>query len=431
MADYLPGLSDLRLPSFHRIGQRFPTPTIADPAAVVAAELAKPEIVARLRPGQRAAIAVGSRGIAHLADLVRALVAGLRAHGVEPFIVPAMGSHGGATAEGQRAVLTGYGVSEATIGAPIRASMEADIIGALIADGDGYRPCAGDAPNAIPVYLDRHAWHDADLVIPVARVKPHTGFRGPVESGIAKMLCIGLGKHVGCARLHREGYGRFAALIPAAAALTLATGKVPFALAVIENAAEDIAVIEAVAAAAIATREPELLVLARTLMPRLLLPEIDVLVIDEIGKDLSGTGMDPNITGRGELGQPSGFTGPRIGRIVVLGLSTATKGNATGIGLADLITRRCADAIDRDATATNVLTSGSLAGGKIPLSIPGDDAVAILAAASCLPGVAAHDARIVRIRSTLQLSEIAVSANLLPTVTAIAGLSDLGPFSGW
>ena len=430
MADYLPGLSDLRLPPFHRVAQRFPAPTVADLAAAVLAELERPEINALLRPGQRAVIAVGSRGIAHLADLVRALVAGLRARGVGPVIVPAMGSHGGATADGQRAVLAGYGVTEASVGAPILASMDAEVIGQLRADGDGYRACAADAPGAIPVHLDRHALQ-ADLVIPVARVKPHTGFRGPVESGIAKMLCIGLGKHVGCAHLHREGYGRFAALIPAAAALSLATGKIPFALAVVENAAEETALVEAVSAAAIPTREPELLALARTLMPRLLLPEIDVLVIDEIGKDLSGTGMDPNVTGRGELGRPVDFSGPRIGRIVVLGLSAATKGNATGIGMADLITRRCADAINRDTTYTNVLTSGSLAGGKLPVSIPGDDAAAILAAANCVPGIDARDARIVRIRNTLHLGEIAVSANLLPTVAATAGLSDRGPFSGW
>jgi len=430
MADYLPGLSDLRLPRFHRVAQRFPAPTVGDPAAMVRAELAKPEISARLRPGQRAAIAVGSRGIAHLADLVRALAAGLQARGVKVCIVPAMGSHGGATAEGQRAVLAGYGVTESAVGAPIHTSMDAETIGALVAEGDGYRAAALDAADAIPVYLDRHCLRDTDLVIPIARVKPHTGFRGPVESGIAKMLCIGLGKHVGCARLHREGYGRFAALIPAAAAVTLATGKVPFALAVVENAAEDTALIEAVPVADIPTREPGLLVLARTLMPRLLLPAIDVLVIDEIGKEISGTGMDPNVTGRGELGRPADFSGPRIGRIVVLGLSAATRGNATGIGLADLITRRCADAVDRDATYTNVLTSGSLAGGRIPVSIPGDDA-AILAAASCVPGVAAGDARIVRIRNTLHLGEIAVSANLLPTVAETPGMAERGPFSGW
>jgi len=427
MADYLPGLADLRLPAFHRVAQRFPSPTVADPAAAVASELARPAIAALLRPGQRAAIAVGSRGIAHLAELVAALVAGLRARGVEPFIVPAMGSHGGATAEGQRAVLAGYGVTETGIGAPIRADMATDLIGALTVDGDGYCPCAADATGAIPVYLDRAALREADLVIPVARIKPHTGFRGPVESGIAKMLCIGLGKHIGCARLHREGYGRFATLIPAAAALTLATGKIAFALAVVENAAEDTAWVEAVPAAEIARREPELLTHARTLMPRLLLDEIDVLVIDEIGKDISGTGMDPNVTGRGELGRPVDFVGPRIGRIVVLGLSAATKGNATGIGMADLITRRCADAVDRDATFTNVLTSGSLAGGKLPVSIPGDEA-AILAAACCVPGVNVRDARIVWIRNTLRLGEIAVSANLLPTVTASNGLVDLGPF---
>jgi hypothetical protein len=316
------------------------------------------------------------------------------------------------------------------VGAPIRSAMDADAIGALRWDGAGYVRAEPTAEGAIPIHLDRLAHREADLVIPIVRVKPHTGFRGPVESGIAKMLCIGLGKHIGCSLLHREGYARFAALIPAAAAVSLATGRIPFALAVIENADEATAHVEAVAGEDIPGREPELLIRARALMPRLLLPRIDVLVIDEIGKDISGTGMDPNVTGRGELGVPAGFDGPGIARIVVLGLSAATKGNATGIGLADVITRRCAEAIDREVTYTNVLTSGSLAGGRIPVSIPGDEA-AILAAASCVPGVPARDARIVRIRSTLQLGEIAVSASLLPTVAATPALSDLGRFTGW
>ena len=260
-------------------------------------------------------------------------------------------------------------------------------------------------------------------------MKPHTGFRGPVESGICKMLAIGLAKHEGCARLHREGYDRFARLIPAAAGPLLASGRVPFAVAVVENAAERLALVEAVPAAQVLAREPALLDLARGLLPRLLLPRIDVLVVEEMGKDISGVGMDTNVTGRSEHGHLAGFTGPDIQRIVVLALTAATKGNATGIGLADLITERAFAAIDRTVTATNVLTSGSLPGGRIPVALPSDDE-AILAAASCVPGVRAGDATIVRIRNTLRLGHIAVSENLLPVVRATAGCSVVGRFDG-
>lgn len=430
MPELMVGLSALKLPDLVLVEQRFPTPQVDDVGAAVRDALAAPEIAARLRPGLTAAVAVGSRGIAGLDTIVAALVAALRERGVEPFIVPAMGSHGGATAQGQRELLARYRITEETAGAPIRSGMEAEVVGHLRHDPGtgGYQP-GGPGDDALPVYMDRHALREADLVIPVARVKPHTGFRGRYESGICKMLCIGLGKHVGCSRLHREGYGRFPALIPAAAATVLATGRIGFALAVVENAAERTARIEAVPAERVLAREPALLELARTLMPRLLLPAIDVLVVEEFGKDISGVGMDPGITGRSESGTLPGFDGPAIQRIVVLGLTPATHGNATGIGLADIITERVFGAIDRTATYTNVLTSGSLVGGKIPLAVPGDEA-AILAAASCVPGVKVEDVGIVRIRSTLRLERIAVSRNLLPVVERTAGCAVLGPFTG-
>jgi hypothetical protein len=260
-------------------------------------------------------------------------------------------------------------------------------------------------------------------------VKPHTGFRGSYESGIAKMLTIGLGKHDGCSRFHREGYPRFPTLIPAAARLVLATGKIACALAVVENAADAPALIEAVPVARIMEHEPRLLARAKELMPRLLPPEIDVLVVERFGKDISGVGMDPNVTGRGELGVPEGFHGPRIRRIVVLGLSEGAGGNATGIGMADVITEELFTAIDRAATATNVLTSGSLAGGRIPIAVPGADR-AIRAAIACVPGVRPADVRLVRIRDTLHLAEIAVSENLLPIVRANPQMREHGAFDG-
>lgn len=404
----LPHLAKLTLPTFRRVRQSFPCPVVADVAAAVSQEVHR--LDGHLKPGQRCAIAVGSRGIANLPLLVATLVAALKKHGVAPFIIPAMGSHGNATAEGQTAVLAKYGITEATVGAPIRSAMATRRIAGLRWTGEDY-VAGGD----LDLHLDAIAHDQADLIIPVVRVKPHTGFRGRYESGICKMLAIGLGKHETCSRLHREGYERFAALIPAAGAAILATGRITAALAVVENADEQTAVVELVPADSVMAREPDLLDQARALMPRLLLPAIDVLVIDEVGKDISGTGMDPNVTGRSESGPTKGFTGPGIDRIVVLGLSAKSGGNATGLGLADVITERCFAAIDREATATNVLTSGSLRGGRIPVAVAGDDQ-AILAAAACVPGRAPRDVRIVRIRNTLELAEIAVSENLLGEV---------------
>ncbi|HYE05187.1 MAG TPA: hypothetical protein VEL07_06630 [Planctomycetota bacterium] len=424
----LPGLADLDLPPMHLVRQRFAGAAIADVAAAVRAQFARAAIAGRIRAGQRVAVAVGSRGIAELPTLVATAVAELKRLGAIPFIVPAMGSHGGATADGQRGVLASLGVTEASAGAPIRSAMEVTTLGRLRWDGAAYT--RDDVGGGIPICVDAAAWSEADIVIPIARIKPHTGFRGPVESGLCKMLAIGLAKHIGCAGLHRQGYARFAALIPAAAAVVLESGRVPFSLAVVEDAHDRTALVEAVPAESTPAREAELLTSARTMLPRILLPRVDVLVVERIGKDVSGVGMDANVIGRSELGRLAGFDGPDIGRIVVLGLTEATHGNAAGIGFADIITQAAFDAVDRRTTWTNVLTSGSLNGGKIPLAMP-SEREAILAAASCVPGVDARDARIVRIRDTLRLDHLAVSENLLPLVRAREDLAVVGPFAGW
>lgn len=426
MADFQQGLSNIRLPVMHHVRQHFPAPEVAEVAATVHAAVSAPAIAATLRPGMRVALAVGSRGIAGLATIVQALIAAVQARGCTVVILPTMGSHGGATPEGQLGVLATYGVTPESMGVPIISTLATTEVGALRYDEANARYVAdpsGDLP--VPVASDALA---CDVVIPVARIKPHTGFRGEVESGICKMLCVGLGKHAGCSRYHREGYHRFAALMPAAASVVLATGKIPFALAVVENAAEHTARIEAVPAAMILSREPELLREARSLMARLLLPAIDVLVVERMGKDISGTGMDPNVTGRSESGELPGFTGPTIRRIVVLSLSEGTHGNACGIGLADLITEHCYQQIDRRITYTNIMTSGSLEAGKFPVALP-DEESAIRAALSCMPGIDPEKATVVRIRDTLHLQDIAVSENLLPFVQQHPAMKEVGRFS--
>jgi len=414
-----PGLEGLTPPPLYRIRQTFPRPRLDDPEAAVTAAVAGPEVAATLEGKASVALAVGSRGIAGIDRIVAALVAALRQHGVESFIVPAMGSHGGATAEGQQAVLAHLGITEASVGAPIRSSMSTTQIGSVVSPHG----------HQVPLFMDSLAL-ESDGVIPVNRIKPHTGFKGPVESGLCKMLTIGLGKHDAAGRLHREGYGVFDRLILEAGRAIIDHGRIAFGLAIVENAYDETAAIEALPATDIVAEEPRLLEHARSLMPGLPIDKIDVLVIERFGKEISGIGMDANVTGRGELGIAlPGFEGPEIERIVVLDLTERTAGNAHGIGLADIITRRLHDAIDMDTTWINSVTAGSLACGRIPPALA-TDAGAIMAAASALPGVTPADARIVRIRDTLSLTEIAVSENLLDESTGQDGSEVVGPWDG-
>ena len=399
--EMFPGLAGLTPPPLYRVRQTFPRPRLEDVEQVVAEEMARPDVLATLDGLHSMALAVGSRGIAGIDRIVAAFVEALRAAGVDPFIVPSMGSHGGATAEGQEAVLAHLGVTEASVGAPIRSSMATERIGTV----------ASPHGHEVPVFMDALAL-EADAVIPVNRVKPHTGFKGPIESGLCKMLTIGLGKHDAAGRFHREGYGVFDRLILEAGRSIIDHGHVAFGLAIVENAYDETAVIEAIPAPAIVEREQDLLEAARRLMPRIHTDRIDVLVVERFGKDISGIGMDANVTGRGELGLAlPGFEGPDIARIVVLDLTDATDGNAHGIGLADVITRRLHGRIDLNTTWINSVTAGSLPCGRIPPAL-GTENGAVMAAASAVPGVAPGEARIVRIRDTLSLTEIAVSENL-------------------
>ena len=418
--ELLPGLADLHPPKMYRVAQHFNEQHIDGIDSAIAEQIAKAEITVMLQPGRTIALAVGSRGIANIDRIVRAMVDELKKRSVNVFIVPAMGSHGGATAEGQLDVLRHLGVTEQSVGAPIHSGMDAVPIG-TITSAHG---------NELTLYMDKTAHDEADLIVPINRVKPHTAFKGAVESGICKMLSIGLGKHIGCARLHREGVTVFDTLIPDAGRMVLDTGKIGFALAIVENAYEQTAVIEAVPAAQVIEREAELLKIAEERMARFLMPRIDVLVVEEFGKNISGIGMDPNITGRGELGtQLPGFDGPTIERIVVLGLTDKTYGNAHGIGMADIITEEMFDEIVRRTTWTNTLTAGTLACGRLPIALP-DERQAIMAAAACVYGVDAAEARIVRIRNTLCMTDIAVSESLLDDVRATPDCKVIGEWDG-
>lgn len=386
---------DVALAAWRPVRQNFPHRALPSVAEATRAELRKAEIRERIKPGMRVAIGAGSRGIHNLAEVIRTLVGELRTIGAEPFIVPAMGSHGGGTVEGQTEVLAGYGITEAGVGAPIRASMETVELGQVL---DGVR-----------VFMDRIAYTEADAIIPVARVKPHTDFRGEIESGLHKMLGIGFGKHRGATYLHTFHLGRFGELLPAVGALILEKAPVPFGMAIVEDSYEDTAIVEAVPREAFGTREQELLKLGRAWMPQLPFKQTDVLLVQELGKNISGSGMDPNIHGRFALPEM-----PRhlaIGRIIVLDLTEETHGNATGIGMADIITRRAADKIDWHKTYTNHVTASVLDGAKMPL-VADTDREALAIAVQTLWGVKPETARIAWIKNTLELSQLWVSEPL-------------------
>jgi hypothetical protein len=399
----------LLLPPLTRVRQRFDAAKLEDPTGELRRQLAASGVT--LRAGQHLAIAVGSRGIANYQSLVTETVRWVRAQGAEPFIVPAMGSHGGATAEGQRAILEDYGITEANVGAPIRSSMEVVELP------------RGDLPA--PVYWDRNAY-GADAVIVINRVKPHTDFHGPYESGLMKMLAVGLGKQQGAAALHHLGVPGLRDVAPRAARAILARGKVLLGVAIVENAYDQTCLVRVLRAEEIPEREPELLEEARRRMPSLPVRDVDILIVDRIGKDISGTCLDPNIIGRILIrGEPEPDY-PRVKMLVAREMTEGSHGNALGVGLADIITRRLFDRIDLRTTYANLFTAGFLERGKIPIITENDRRAIEFAFRGCGP-VEPPAARIIRIRDTLHLDELHVSPEVLSELEDSARIEVLGP----
>jgi hypothetical protein len=401
-------LDHVVLPDMALVRYAMPTPTpLAALDAVIAAELRRPEIVAGIRPGQRIAIGAGSRGIARLGEIVAALVRELRALGAEPFVFPAMGSHGGATAEGQAAVLAGLGVTAASVGAPVVSEMATAEI--------------GRTPDGIAVRLDSHALA-ADGIVFVGRVKPHTAFRGPYESGLAKMVAIGLGKQEGAAACHAAGFGDMARRIPLLAEIALARAPIRFGLAVLENAYDQPFQILAVPAAQILADEPALLDAAKAAMPRVPFEQLDVMAIDQIGKNISGDGADPNITGR--YPTPYATGGPVVTKQVVLDLTHESEGNANGIGTADFTTLRAASKMDLGQTYPNGLTSTVVGPTALPMVLPNDRMALQAAILTC--NAVGRAPRLMRLANTLKVGEFQVSVELLDEVRAHPHLEIVG-----
>jgi hypothetical protein len=352
---------------------------------------------------------VGSRGIARIAEVVAATVGHLRSAGLEPIVIPAMGSHGGATPAGQRQVLSKLGVDERSVGAPIEASMDVVELG---------RVKSGQA-----VYTARAAL-SCDAIVVVNRVKPHTEFRAPIESGLAKMLAIGLGKERGASSLHEAGFESFSSVLPEAARIVLSRLSVIFGVALLEDPWHRLCRAEVVPGEAILEREKALLREAWSHFGRLPFSELDVLLLREMGKTISGTGMDPNVTGRFPL---PGLSAPTTSqRLVVLDLVEGSGGNAVGVGLADVVTERLRSKVDWPATYANASASKALNNAKLPMVAP-DDRSALGLALRALTGRSAYGVpRVVAMANTLEVNHLAVSAPLAPLAEQ-AGYSPCAP----
>jgi hypothetical protein len=387
------------------VRQRFPDRSLADAPGEVAREMERAGFAARVKPGARIAIGVGSRGIANIAAIVRAAAAFWKARGARPFIFPAMGSHGGATAEGQAALLAHLGVDARSAGCPLVSSPEVATL--------------GRTPEGIEVVVDRSAW-ESDAIMVINRVKWHTSFCGRIESGLMKMLAIGAGKLAGAKQYHALGsrIGMEQA-IRSGARRVIETGKVLGGLAVLEDANHNTAKIEAVPAEYLERREEELLELAKSWKARIPVKHLDVLIVDEIGKEISGTGMDPKVVNRSMRGEWNPWPdAPRVERIFVRGLCG---GNAVGMGMADVVTDRLLSGVDWSATYLNSLTAGTPAGSRTPIHFATDR--------ECLERIAlttgkldAAEVTIGWIRNTLALGAIGLSETLREEIEKETGL---------
>ncbi|MBD7968519.1 lactate racemase domain-containing protein [Paenibacillus gallinarum] len=391
-------LKDIPVPKMAKVKVDFDDNQIKDLETELRKKLDREKILSKIKPGMEIAIAVGSRGLDRIAEITYVTVKFLQDAGAKPFIVPSMGSHGGATAEGQREVLAHLGVTEETMNCEIRSSMEVVQLGEL--------------SNGLPVYIDQYA-ANADGIVVINRIKPHTAFRGSVESGIMKMISIGLGKQKGAEACHQLGFKYMAENVPAMAKMIMEKRPVLFGVATVENAFDKVAVIETLTPDEIEEKEAGLQMKAKEMLPKLFFDQLEVLVIDEIGKNISGDGMDPNITGR--YPTPYAHGGPDVNKMVVLDLTSQSEGNANGVGTADFTTQRLVDKMDLETMYANGLTSTVVAPTKIATTLS-NDREAIQAAIKTSNILDFHQVKMLRIKNTLVLNEIEVSEALIELV---------------
>lgn len=408
-------LKDIPLPKMVLIEQHFDDTHIPEEEIpqVVYGQLSKEKIAGAIKPGMEIAITVGSRGVANVALITKSIVNFVKAQGAIPFIVPAMGSHGGATAQGQKEIIESYGVTQETMGCEIRSSMETVIL--------------GPSANGKPVHCDRNAF-EADGIIVCGRVKTHTAFRGPYESGICKMMCIGLGKQKGAEVLHADGFGQMVDEVPMFARVFLEKAPILCGIGLLENAYDQTREIVALAKDEIMDQEPVLLARSKTYMPRILFDACDVLVVDQIGKNISGDGMDPNISGR--FPTPFASGGIQAQRVANLDLTEETHGNASGVGLADVTTRRLFDKMDFEMTYPNSITNTVTGVVKIPMVLYNDKQAIQMAVKSCNFIDRAYP-RVVRVTNTMEMKHIWISEGMLEEAKQNPQIRIIGELEGF
>lgn len=388
------------LPTMYKVKQNFKRPKIENIGQVLHEQMIKDEIARKIKPGQTIAVAVGSRGIRNLPEIVSRVIAEIKEKGGKPYILSAMGSHGGGTEEGQREILHSYGITEENMGVPIVTKLDVIEIGRL--------------KSGTPVYFDAMAY-GADMVIPINRVKLHTDFTADIQSGLCKMLVIGLGNHIGCTAIHEEDFEHFGEVIKEAATMIMDKVNVGFGVAVVENAYDETFHIETITAEHLIEREKELVKLAGKNMPAIMIPEIDILVVGKIGKDISGCGYDPNIIGKSYLLKEFVLPVPRINQMILLDLTEETHGNGVGLGIFDIITKKVFEQLDFESIYANGIAVKDLEDCKIPV-IACDEDEALKIAVKVLRKVDKAALKIVKIESTLRLEYIEVSESLLPWV---------------
>jgi len=393
-------LHSIPIPELARVKQKFDRPVIRNIEEDFSVKLHDSGVLKDIRKGWKTAITVGSRGISNGPLIVKLLVKKLKKSGAEPFIIPAMGSHGGATAPGQRNMLESMGFTESYVEAPIRSSMEVVQL--------------GTTDKGLPVYIDRYA-HEADAIIIFNRIKPHVSFRGNFESGLIKMITIGLGKQKGAEACHELGYESMEQNIIDIARISLKKSRISFAVGLIENGYHETCSIEILKKEEIEQKEPALQQRARELLPRIFFKELDVLIIDEIGKDISSTGFDTNVVGRFNTPCAYAIGSPDITRIAALDLTEASHGNGNGVGMVDFTTRRLFNKLRFDQTYPNALTSTVILNAKIPMVLK-NDRLAIQAAIKTCNITDKKGVRLVRIKNTIEVDQIEVSGNLLAEV---------------
>lgn len=387
------GMELIKLPRMMKIKQKYDSRKIDDIAGWINRQMDQNLSRPDQYQGKRLCLTAGSRGIPHLDLIIKTVVQKLKAWGAKPFVIPAMGSHGGATAEGQRELIAGYNITEESVGAPVFSSMEVVEIGSL--------------PDGTPIYCDKYAF-ESDGIVVLNKVKPHTDFRGKYESGLAKMLAIGLAKHKGASLFHMKGFASFPDRIPQVCEVFLKKAPVAFGVGIVQNAYDDISEIEVMEKELILEKDAELLEIAKSKIAKFKFPSIDVLIIDEIGKNVSGNGHDPNITARSN--SPGFENMMQIQKMFIRGLTQETHHNGCGLAMADVTTRRCLGSVDFETTWVNVVTSTRLNGGVIPMYMENDYEAIRLAIRTCTGVDFSFDkVKVVRIKDTLHMEEIEVS----------------------